>query len=389
MAYYNTIFNNLLQLIPRHQFQKVVNEYNGDKYVKKLTCWNQLTTLMFAQAKGKESLRDIETSLKAQSPKLYHLGLPVIKRSTLSDANNKREYRIFEELFYSLYERCRDLSPKHKFRFKNELYSIDATTIDLCLTVFPWAKFRKRKGAIKMHTMLNHNGCIPCAIVVSDGKKSDIKAAKEGAYPIKPDSIYIMDKGYVDFQWLWDIKEVGGYYVTRLKNNACYEVTGQHKPLINKGVREDVFIKMTGVNTSKKYPDKLRLVRYYDEEKDKEYIFITNLFHLSAKTIAQIYKARWKIELFFKWIKQNLKIKSFLGTTKNAVMTQIWVAMSYFLLLAYVKYKTKCDYSILELCRLIGETLLERMQLIDLLRIDPANPPRAPNNENQLTFSFV
>ena len=146
---------------------------------------------------------------------------------------------------------------------------------------------------------------------------------------------------------------------------------------------------MTGVNTSKKYPDKLRLVRYYDEEKDKEYIFITNLFHLSAKTIAQIYKARWKIELFFKWIKQNLKIKSFLGTTKNAVMTQIWVAMSYFLLLTYVKYKTKCDYSILELCRLIGETLLERMQLIDLLRIDPANPPRAPNNENQLTFSFI
>ena len=254
MAYYNTIFNNLLQLIPRHQFKKVVNKYNSDKYVKKLTCWNQLTTILYAQAKGKESLRDIETSLKAQSPKLYHLGLPVIKRSTLSDANNKRDYRIFEELFYSLYERCQGLSPKHKFRFKNELYSIDATTIDLCLSVFPWAKFRKRKGAIKM----------------------------------------------------------------------------------------------TGVNTSKKYPDKLRLVRYYDEEKDKEYVFITNLFHLSAKTIALIYKARWQIELFFKWIKQNLKIKSFLG-----------------------------------------ETLLERMQLIDLLRIDPANPPRAPNNENQLTFSFV
>ena len=189
MAYCNIIFNNLLQLIPRHQFQKVVNEYNGDKYVKKLTCWNQLTTLMFAQAKGKESLRDIETSLKAQSPKLYHLGLPIIKRSTLSDANNKRDYRIFEKLFYSSYKRCRDLSPKHKFRFKNELYSVDSTTIDLCLSVFPWAKFRKRKGAIKMHTMLDHNECVPCAILVSDGKKSDIKAAKEGAFPIKPDSI--------------------------------------------------------------------------------------------------------------------------------------------------------------------------------------------------------
>ncbi|NLF38760.1 IS4 family transposase [bacterium] len=390
MAHYNTILHQLLQLVPRHVFDRTVAEEDADKYVKAFTCWNQFTVLLWAQIAGRDTLRDIETGLFGQSAKLYHLGLPVVKRSTLADANRDRPYAIAEKVFYSLLERCQALSPKHPFRFKNKLHSIDATTIELCLQAFPWARYATRKGAVKLHTMITHDGDLPEVVVVTPGNVHDLTPAKQGRFPILPDSIYVFDRGYLEFAWLWAINEAEAYFVTRLKEGLDYEVAGQHKPAAGKGVKADLLIRMWGDASSGKYPQELRAVVYHDEEHDVHYKFITNNFTLAASTIAQIYKARWKIELFFKWIKQNLKIKSFLGTTLNAVMTQVWVAMCYVLLLAYITYKTKCGYTWLELSRMLQTTLLERMSLIDLLRLHPSQPPpRAAPGDPQLTFSFA
>jgi len=389
MAHSNTIYNQLLQLIPRHRFEKAVNTYNGDRYVKYFSCWQQFIALLYSQIRGKDSLRDIELSLKSQANNWYHVGLKDIKRSTLSDANNSRDYRIYEELFYALLNRCKGIAPKHRFRFKNPLYSLDASTIDLCLSLFPWAKFRKRKGAIKMHCLYDHSGALPSFLVVSDGKKHDVTAAKNSSLPLLPDSIISMDKGYIDFEWFFSLDKKGIYFVTRAKRNLKYLIAGQQEfseGVKKKGVLFDKTIMLEGYCSSKDYPKKLRLVGFFDSETKKEFVFLTNNFVLCAFTIAQIYKARWQIELFFKWIKQNLKIKSFLGTTKNAVLTQIWVAMCYYLLLSYIKYQTKYSYSLLEFSRMFAETIFERISLIDLLSCNRHNLGRARDPVGQLAF---
>ena len=376
MAHSNTIYNQLLQLIPRHQFEKAVKAHGGDRYVKYFSCWQQFITLLYAQVRSKDSLRDIELSLKSQASRWYHVGLKDIKRSTLSDANNSRDYQIYEELFYSLLHRCKNITPKHKFRFKNPLYSLDASTIDLCLSLFPWAKFRQRKGAIKMHCLYDHSGALPSFLVVTDGKKHDVRAAKENSLPLLPDSIISVDRGYLDFKWLFSLDKKKVYFVTRAKRNFHYAVTGQQEisqGARRKGVLFDQVIEVKSYYPGKDYPKKLRLVGFLDPETGKELRFLTNNFSLAASTIAQIYKARWQIELFFKWIKQNLKIKSFLGTTKNAVLTQIWVAMCYYLLLTYIKYQTKYAYSLLEFSRIFAETIFEKISLIDLLSCNHQN----------------
>jgi len=376
MAHSSTVYNQLLQLIPRHQFEKAVKTYDGDRYVKYFSCWQQFITLLYSQIRSKDSLRDIELSLKSQSNRWYHIGLQDIKRSTLSDANNSRNYRIYEDLFYKLLDRCKSIIPKHRFRFKNPLYSLDASTIDLCLSLFPWAKFRKRKGAIKMHCLYDHSGALPSFLVITDGKEHDIRAAKENTLPLLPDSIVSVDRGYLDFEWLFSLEKRRVYFVTRAKKNFKYRVTGQQEVTEGarkKGVLFDQVIELTGYYPSKDYPKKLRLVGFLDSETGKEFRFLTNNFALAASTIAQIYKARWQIELFFKWIKQNLKIKSFLGITKNAVLTQIWVAMCYYLLLTYIKYQTKYSYSLLEFSRIFAETIFERISLIDLLSCNHQN----------------
>jgi hypothetical protein len=338
--------------------------------VKIFTVWRQLITLLYAQIKQKDSLRDISTGLSVHNSRWYHLGLSGVSKSTLADANNRRDYGIFEELFYSLLSRCKDMTPKHKFRFNNPMYSIDATTIDLCLSMYPWAKFRTTKGAIKMHCLYDHSGAVPTFITVTDGKKHDVRVVKEQETPIAPDSIVSVDKAYVDYKWLKSLDDKGIWYVTRAKKNMDYAVTGQHE-FKGKGIMSDERIILQGAKTKTNYPDELRLIRFYDEEKKKTLVFLTNNFRLAASTIAQIYKARWQIELFFKWIKQNLKIKSFLGTSKNAVMTQIWVAMCYYLLLSYIKYQTKFKGSLLYLSRVIREMLFERKTLIDILTLRP------------------
>jgi hypothetical protein len=326
--------------------------------------------ILYSQIKQKDSLRDIVTGLSAQAARWYHLGLTGIYKSTLCDANAKRDYRIFEGLFYHLLARCKNLTPKHKFHFKNPLYTIDASTIDLCLSVFPWAKFRTTKGAIKLHCLYDHSGALPTFLTITDGKRHDVRVVKENTFPLLPDSIISVDKAYIDYKWLNSLDEQGVWFVTRSKTNIDYVMVGQH-PITSKKVLSDERISLQGVLTRSKYPKELRLIRYYDEERQKMLMFLTNNFKLAATTIAQVYKSRWQIELFFKWIKQNLKIKSFLGTSKNAVMTQIWVAMCYYLLLTYIKYQTKYRFSLLQLSRVIREMLFERKSLIDILTLKP------------------
>ena len=338
-----TIFAELLKLLPRSRFEMSVSVHQADRYSKGFNSWNQLTTLLYAQISRKESLRDIETGLVAHSDRWYHLGLSRVCRSTLADANNRRPYEIFESLFYALHGRCRDLTPKHKFKFNNPLYSLDATTIDLCLSLYPWAKFHHKKGAVKMHCLYDHSGALPSFMVVTDGKKYETTVVREHKLPVSPDSILSVDRGYMDLIWLYSLTKSGVYFVTRAKSNFRYRVVGQHKMPAGQGVEKDEVVSLVG---------KISLLRY-------------------PATIAAIYKARWQIELFFKWIKQNLKIKSFLGTSKNAVMTQIWVAMCYYLLLAYIKYQTKYAHSMLELSRVIREMLMERKNLIDILSLTP------------------
>jgi len=312
-------------------------------------------------------LRDIETSLKAQGSRWYHIGLRDIKRSTLSDANNHRDYRIFEGLFYSLLERCKSITPKHKFRFNNPLYSLDPTLIDLSLSAFPWAKFTKTKGALKMHCLYDHSGSLPSFITVTDARVYEIKVAREADLPILPDSIISVDRGYTDYKWLYGLEKSGVYFVTRTRKNMKCRVIGQQGSDRKGGVLFDRTIRLEGTIKSKDYPVNLRLVGFRDKDTGKALEFLTNNFTLAASTIARIYKARWQIELFFKWIKQNLRIRSFLGTSKNAVLTQIWVAMCYYLLLSYIKYQTKYSCSLLELSRMLSETIFERISLIDLL----------------------
>jgi hypothetical protein len=335
--------------------------------VKYFTSWQQFITLLYAQVRSKDSLRDIQTSLKAQSNRWYHIGLQDIKRSTLADANNRRNYRIYEDCFYGLLQRCKNITPKHKFRFKNPLYTLDATVVDLCLSLFPWAKFRKRKGALKLHYLYDHGGSLPSFLVVTDAKQHEIKVAKEQDIPLVPDSILSIDKAYIDYNWLYSLNNSGISFVTRAKRNMKYTVTGQHEVNTKKNLLFDRRVVLTNYYQSRYYPEELRLVGFKDPETKKKLVFLTNNFTLSAYTIAQIYKARWHIELFFKWIKQNLKIKSFLGTSRNAVLTQIWVAMCYYLLLSYIKYQTKYSYSLLELSRIFSEMVFERISLIDLL----------------------
>jgi hypothetical protein len=365
-----TIFGELLKLVPRYQFEKAVQQYQGDRYVKSYTTWHQYITILFSQIKQKDSIRDIVTGWDAFESRWYHLGMKDIRRSTFSDAHNRRDYQIFESLFYHLLSRCRDYTPKHRFKFNNPLFSLDASVIDLCLSVFPWAKFRKTKGAIKLHCLYDHSGALPSFVTITDGKKHDVTVAKKTELPLSPDSIISIDRAYIDFKWLNSLDENGVWFVTRAKSNIDFVVTGQH-PVSGKGVRKDRTILLNGPRTKNYYQKELRLIEFYDEETKKHLTFLTNNRKLAASTIAAIYKSRWQIELFFKWIKQNLKIKSFLGTSKNAVLTQIWVAMSYYLLLTYIKYQTKYGHSLLTLSRMIREMLFERKNLIDILTLKP------------------
>jgi len=383
LAHHNTVFSQRLKRVPRHEFETLANQHHEGRKLRKITRWSQFVAMALAQLSSRVSLRDVVSSLSAQTAKLYHLGAALVSRSSLARVNEQQPSALYEGLFAKLLSRCQGRAPRHGFRFKNKLYSLDASTIDLCLSVFPWARFRTTKGAVKLHVGLDHNGLLPAFMNITDGKTHDITAAR--AVRLPQDSILVVDRGYTDYAWYNHLNANDIFFVTRQRRNAVYQVVERHAVLKTKGLTSDQTIRLTGTK-AKECPILLRRIGYRDAETGKHYVFLTNNFKLAASTIAAIYKARWQIELFFKWIKQNLKIKSFLGTSKNAVMTQIWIAVCIYLLLAYLKFISQIGQSLQQMLRLIQLNLFERRDLLALLRGDPPEP-KFSNPQFTLRFS--
>ena len=383
MAHHNTVFAQMLKFIPRHEFESLANQHHSGRRLRKMTRWTQFVAMATAQLSGRHSLRDVASNLSAQARKLYHLGIRSVSRSSLSRVNASQPYKLYETLFEKLLARCQSRAPRHNFRFKNKLYSLDASTIDLCLSVFPWAKCRATKGAVKLHVGLDHEGLLPAFVTMTEGKTHDLTAAR--ALQLPKGSIVVMDRGYTDYAWYKQLNNNGIFFVTRLKTNARYRVIERRTVLKTKGLTCDQTIQLTGAK-AKHGPIRLRRIGYKDADTGIHYTFLTNHFKLAARTIADIYKARWQIELFFKWIKQNLKIKRFLGTSKNAVLTQIWIAMCVYLLLSYIRFLHKIQPSLQQMLRLLQLNLFERRALLELLRGDPPEPPVSPN-QAALVFS--
>lgn len=371
MAHYNTIFSQILKLVPRHEFETLAKRHHSGRSFRTASRWSQFVTLAMAQLAGRISLRDIVENVSVQAHRLYHLGSAKLTRSNLSRINEDKPFALYEALAGKLLNRCQGMTPGHKFRFKNPLYSLDASTVDLCLSVFPWASFRSTKGAVKLHVGLNHDGYLPEFVTITEGKTSDVEMGRTLAFP--SGSIVAVDRGYNDYDWYNQLTEKGIFFVTRLKANAQYRVINRQPVLKNKGLTSDQTIRLTSIQAAKKCPSQLRRVGYRDIDTGKHYIFLTNNFKLAARTIANIYKARWQVELFFKWIKQNLKIKSFIGTSKNAVMTQIWIAMCVYLLLAFIKFQSRMKKTMQQILRLLQLNLFEKRDLMALLRGDPPN----------------
>jgi len=374
----------MLQLVPRHQFQSIVNRHNGDHRVRKLLCWDQFMHLLIAQLGGRDSLRETISASHSVMDKLYHLGTKKLHRSTLSDANNKRPCEIYRDLFFRTLQKVQSVAPKYKLKLPRKLFIMDSTTIDLCLKLFPWARFRKTKAAIKLHTVIQADGLLPTFIHMTDGKTHDAKAARKLSLP--EGSFIVFDRGYNDFDLFKSFTDSNIRFVTRKKSNAKFQVVKSLAVKPGTGVLSDEIIEFVGYYSKRKYPKRLRLIRYYDKETDKSFSFFTNEFKLKAKTIADIYKARWEIELFFKTIKQNLKVKRFIGNSSNAVMTQIWIAMIAYLLTSYFKFVYKVGSSIQTLIRLIQFNLFERKILKELFEFDKVKPP--PNTQ-VVQFSFL
>jgi hypothetical protein len=368
MSHHNTVFSQLLKLIPRHEFESLAKQHHTGRSFRTASRWSQFVTLALAQLAGRTSLRDIVENISVQAHRLYHLGSANLSRSNLSRINESKPYALYEALFGKLLRRCQGTTPSHDFRFNNPLYSLDASTIDLCLSVFPWADFRTTKGAVKLHVGLNHDGYLPEFVTITEGKRHDVTVGRTLAFP--KGSIVAIDKGYNDYTWYNQLTDKGIFFVTRLKSNAKFRIVSRRPVLKGKGLTCDQTIKFSGAQTANKCPVQLRRIGYRDAVTGKYYVFLTNNFKLSARTIADIYKARWQVELFFKWIKQNLKIKSFIGTSKNAVMTQIWIALCMYLLLAFLKFQSKLKKSMQQILRLLQLNLFEKRDLMALLRGD-------------------
>lgn len=364
-----TVLHQLLQLMPEQDFQTFVGQHEADKYVKTYSCFNQLTTMLYAQATQQDSLRDIEVGLRILDSTWKELGLKRVARSTIAYANKTRPAQIYESLFYALLRRTEGVLPDTKsFSFKHPLRAVDASTVDLCLSLFPWAKFRTTKGAIKLHVSFDIRSQVPDAVVITDGKVSDVTALKEADLSQFPKgTIFILDRGYVDYKLLYKIVQAGHHFVTRRKRNSQISRKERRKAAKGTGVMHDEAIAFTSKIGQESYPGALRMVTYIDQETCQIYEFLTDMCHLSAVNIAAIYKARWDIELFFKWLKQHLKIKTFFGTSRNAVLTQIWIAMIYYLLLKWLSALIGSTHSILTLSRRIKAACLHQMPLIPVL----------------------
>jgi IS4 transposase len=359
-----TLFAQLMDFLPWTTFTRLVQQYGGDRYVKSLTCAEQFRIMAFAQRTYCESLRDIEVCLSAQAAKLYHMGFrQEIKRATLADANEKRDWRIHAEFARRLIAQARKLyaGDSLAFELENTAYALDSTTIDLSLSLFPWAPFRTTKAAVKMHTLLDLRGSIPSFIHISDGKLHDVHALDLLA--VEPGAIYVMDRGYLDFKRLYALHQASAFFVTRAKSNMDARRIYSANTDRDTGIICDQTIALNGYKTSRDYPAHLRRIRFKDVESGKTLIFLTNNFALPATTICALYKSRWQVELFFKWIKQHLRIKKFFGTSENAVKSQIWIAVSVYVLVAIVKKRLNLDASLYTLLQIFSLTLFEKMPI--------------------------
>lgn len=380
------VFGQLMDFLPRREFNDCVSSYQGNRRLRGFSCRDQFLCLAFAQLTFRESLRDIETCLRAVGPKLYHVGFRgKISRSTLADANRVHDWRIYADFAQVLIRRARELYAQEPLAVELEqtVYALDSTTIDLCLKLFPWARFRRRKGAVKLHTLVDVRGTIPCFIHISHGKMHDVTALDW--LPIEPGAFYVMDRGYVDFQRLYRFTLCGAFFVTRGKTNLDY--TRRVRRPVDKatGVRSDRTIVLAGPKSSRLYPAPLRRITFYDTENQRRLVFLTNHFALRAITIAQLYKCRWQVELFFKWIKQHLRIKAFYGRSDNAVKTQVWIAISVYVLVAIVKKELRLDRSLYDVLQILSVTLFEKMPIFQALS-RPIEPNYEPGSPNQLTL---
>ncbi len=376
MAHHNTVFSQILKLIPRHQFSALAKKHDGQRRSDAMSRWTQFIAMATAQLTGRSSLRDIESTLASQKHLKYHLGSGSIKRTTLSRANQTLPSSFFEELFGMLYARCQNGSPAHKFRFKNKLFSLDASLLDVSMKVFPQAEYNKMKGAYKLHVGLDHDGLIPAFASVTLGKVGDQTQAKLMRFP--KGSVLVFDKGYADYAWHNQLTSNGIFWVTRIRGNAKYRVLKRKTVNKTQGITSDQIIEYTSDRSRQKNLRPVRRIGFYDAQTNKHYVFITNHLRWSAKTIADIYKQRWQVELFFKWVKQNLKIKAFIGNTDNAVMTQVWVALCVYLMLAYLKFQGKISQSLQQMSRLIHLNLFAKRGLIELFKPPPDRETNSP-----------
>ena len=387
MHYHNTILGQMLKMFSRYEFQKAVLETGTEYHSRGFSSWNHFVAMLFGQLSGQDSLRGIEAGLATQSAMLYHTGIRPIHRSTLAYANKHRSHELFKKIFLAMLSKCQAIAPRHKFRFKNPLYSIDATIISLCLSLYDWAKFRTAKGAIKLHVKLNHSGYLPSFMVMTAGKVHETQIAP--SIPLEKGDVAIFDKGYTDFSWYKSLDDKGVFFVTRIKRNAHYRVTERKDILYqSKNIYSDQIVGLKGFYSKQRYPQRLRRVRSKDPDTGKIITILTNNFTWSAKTIAKIYKERWQIELFFKSIKQQLKVKSFVGTSKNALLSQLWVALITYLLLSYLKFKSRFSWSLYTLCSILPANIFARRNLWDWLNAPFNERSNAPPEMLQLEFKF-
>jgi hypothetical protein len=380
------VFAQLMEFLPRHEFDACVRRYGGNRRERGFSCRDQFLCLAFGQLTFRESLRDIETCLRALDSKLYHAGFRGrVSRSTLADANQAHDWRIFADFAQVLIRRARRLYATDPLAvtLKETVYALDSTTIDLCLNLFPWARFRRRKGAVKLHTLIDLRGNIPTFVHVSHGKMHDVTVLDQ--LPLEPGAFYVMDRGYVDFARLYRFTLTGAFFITRSKRNLDYARQAGRKIDKATGLRCDQTIVLTGPKSSRLYPGALRRIAFYDAEHERRLVFLTNNFALPALVVAQLYRCRWQIELFFKWIKQHLRIKAFYGTTPNAVKTQVWVAISVYVLVAIVKRELSIDRPLSEILQILSITLFERTPIFQALTTE--NPPLSETTHpNQRTL---
>jgi hypothetical protein len=384
-----TIFSQLLDFLPTHEFNRCVRRYRGNYRVRQFSCRDQFLCMAFAQLTYRESLRDIETCLRSMSHKLYHAGFrATVARSTLADANELRDWRIYADFAAVLIARARELYAKDSFAvdLDQTVYAFDSTTIDLCLTLFPWAQFRRRKSAVKLHTLIDLRGNIPCFVHVSGGKMADVTSLD--LLPIEAGAFYVMDRGYTDFERLYRFTQGMAFFIIRAKRDLDFARRAYREVDKTTGLRSDQTIILCGPKTSRLYPDPLRRVSYYAADIDKRFVFLTNNFILPAFTIAQLYKCRWQVELFFKWIKQYLRIKSFYGNSINAVKTQVWIAVCVYVLMAIVKKELNIERSLGEILQIISISPFEKMPLLQAFSLE-CTQNNMFSNCNQLSlFDF-